>query len=121
MSTQNEEIIGLLREQLMKLDMICEGISNLTNAVASSGRGGGKPKVELPKPTFDLKTMNWNPEDGARGYFEWTDNPELIAYVKKAVDQGAKGWFNDEDKLWYWLYTNGDRVGRKESKWSGKK
>mgnify|MGYP001164587158 FL=1 len=120
MSSFNEEVVGLLREQLMKLDMINEALGNLTNAVASSGRGV-KPKIQMPKPTFDLKTMNWNPEEGARGYFEWTDNADLVAYVKVAVEQGAKGWFNEDDKLWYWLYTNGDRVGRKEAKWSGKK
>ncbi len=78
---------------------------------------GFKPASETqPQPTeelpFNPELCNWQPDTGPRGDYESCKDGANFGYLKKYLET-HNGKATLEGRF-YWLFTDGNRVGRKE-------
>lgn len=82
---------------------------------------GQKSKVVLKE--FDVSKIVWTQKEGNKGPYELAnkvanaDNPNWKALKECLGEKDGKATF---EKLFYWLFEDGDAIGRKEAKWSKK-
>ena len=128
---QTGEIITLLQgnnktleDTLMELSKLNEVVNALANMIAKIDTeglkvlGGASAKVELPPIDFDIQALEWIGTEGAKGYYEFSTDSKIIEYMKKVNALGKQNFVKKagEHNLLYWLFSNGDKVGRKEAK-----
>jgi len=73
--------------------------------------------VKLP---FDASKIHWQQRQGEKGPFELsedTGNPEHKALLK-FLNEYAGGCINSEG-FFYWVFSNGSTIGRKQKKARG--
>lgn len=102
-----------------------------THTPTPSGQSPFKrvPPSQAPpaeKPQFNTDNITWTGAQGDNGYYERAslneednkvgiDLKNLVQHIKNLKASGKNGWFNTDDKLWYWLFTDNITVGRKEA------
>ena len=120
--TQQKDSLKQAVEELGKLNETVNALANMLAHIDTEGLkvigGLSTAKVELPPIDFDIQALEWIGTEGAKGYYEFSTDSKIIEYMKKVNALGKQNFVKKagEHNLLYWLFSNGDKVGRKEAK-----
>jgi len=96
-----------------KEDLVLEAFLDFLNAV-EAGIEAARQRVKEQKSLWDPGKITWETAQGTKGEYERSkdvDNPEFKAMLK---DLEAHGGRLTREGYFYWVFTNGDAVGRKK-------
>ena len=96
-----------------KEDLVLEAFTNFLNAV-DTGIQAARQIIKAAKVGWNPDKIKWEPAQGTKGEYERSkdvDNPEFKAMLKDLEAHGGK---LTREGYFYWVFTNGDAVGRKK-------
>jgi hypothetical protein len=73
----------------------------------------------LEEGSWDPARIQWKPAEGNKGPYESSedlDNPDFKLLNKQLAEHHGK---LSRDGYFYWLFTNGSKIGRKQKQGSG--
>ncbi len=117
-----QEILEILEQMSRDAELLPVNLSRSVKDLRKPSRAGPKsasgpapPKTETgPRQwTWDPLEIKWFPKEGQRGPYEVAEDPYSQEFNKLLKDLDEHKGALNRDNVFYWLFDNGQTVGRK--------